>query len=72
MMDFTNDERNLMCIYGTGASRISLIEKLLEMKDYLAEDETELMELTDSAIGKLEKLTDAEFDLLELVPDFDV
>lgn len=72
MMDFTNDEMNLMCIYGTGASRTRLIGKLLEMKDYLAEDEKELLTLTESTVGKLSRMTDAEFDRLELVPDFEV
>ena len=33
--------------------------------------ETELRELTDSALGKLQAMSDAEFAELELYPDFD-
>lgn len=71
MMDFTNDELNLMCIYSVGGSREALIQKLTEMKQYLESDEEELLALTDSTISKLEKLSDSEFTSLELIPDFD-
>ena len=69
MMIFNNDEMNLMCIYNTG-NRIGLIAALTEMRGYLAADEAELRELTDSAIAKLNGMTDAEFDALDLFPDF--
>lgn len=69
MMIFNNDEMNLMCIYNTG-NRIGLIDALKEMRGYLTADETELRELTDSAIAKLNGMTDAEFDALDLFPDF--
>ncbi len=68
-MIFNNDEMNLMCIYNTG-NRIGLIAALTEMRGYLAADETELRELTDSTITKLDGMTDAEFDTLDLFPDF--
>ena len=48
------------------------MEKLTEMKTYLESDEVDLLALTESALTKLEKMTDAEFDALELIPDFDV
>jgi len=70
MMDFTNDEMNLMCIYNTG-SRAGLMEALANMKKYLEKDETELLELTESALSKLGRLSDEDFEKLELVPDFD-
>ena len=70
MMNFTNDEMNLMCIYQTG-DRQGLISTLKEMQGYLDEDETELRELTDSALQKLGKITDEDFAELELAPDFD-
>lgn len=70
MMDFTNDELNLMCIYQRD-TRKELIAALTEMYGYLDADEAELRELTDSAIGKLEAITDEQFVELELVPDFD-
>lgn len=70
MMDFTNDEMNLMCIYNTG-SRAGLMEALANMKKYLEQDETDLLELTESALSKLGRLSDEDFEKLELVPDFD-
>lgn len=38
---------------------------------YLGADETELLELTDSALAKLSAMTDEAFAELELYPDFD-
>lgn len=70
MMNFTNDEMNLMCIYQTG-DRKGLISALTEMRGYLDEDEAELRDLTDSALQKLDEITDEDFAELELVPDFD-
>ena len=70
MMNFTNDEMNLMCIYQSD-SRSGLIAALTEMRGYLDEDEAELRELTDSALGKLQAMNDTEFAELELYPDFD-
>ena len=70
MMNFTNDEMNLMCIYQTG-DRQGLISALTEMRGYLDEDEAELRDLTDSALQKLGKITDEDFAEMELVPDFD-
>lgn len=71
MMDFTNDELNLMCIYSAGGNRTALIQKLTEMKQYLEKDEAELLALTESTISKLERLSDEDFASLELIPDFD-
>ena len=69
-MNFTNDELNLMCIYSAGGSRTDLVEKITEMKRYLENDETELLALTESALNKLSKMSDEEFEKLELYPDF--
>ena len=44
---------------------------LTEMRGELSPDETELLALTDSTLTKLRAMTDAEFDALELYPDFD-
>ena len=46
MMNFTNDEMNLMCIYQSD-SRSGLIAALTEMRGYLDEDEAELREMSD-------------------------
>ena len=70
MINFTNDEMNLMCIYQTG-DRQGLISALTEMCGYLDEDEAQLRNLTDSALQKLGEITDEDFAELELVPDFD-
>ena len=69
-MNFTNDELNLMCIYDTG-TRTGLIEALTTMREQLEEDETELIQMTDSAIRKLNVMSDADYETLELFPDFD-
>ena len=70
MGNFTFEEMNLMCIYNTG-SRAGLIGSLNEMRGELSAEETELMELTDSTLRKLQAMTDDEFAELELYPDFD-
>ena len=59
-----------LCIYNTGG-RTGLIDALTEMRGELELDETELWELTDSALGKLQAMIDAAFADLELFPDFD-
>ena len=69
MGTFTFEETNLLCIYNTG-SRTGLIEALIEMRGELSLEETELRELTDSALSKLQAMTDEEFAQLELYPDF--
>ena len=70
MGNFTFEDMNLMCIYNTG-SRTGLIDSLREMRGELSPEEPELRELTDSALGKLQAMSDAEFAELELYPDFD-
>lgn len=72
MREFTFEEMNLMCIYNSETgTRQGLIQELAAMRSYLDADETELKEMTDSTIQKLRGMTDAEFDELELYPDFD-
>ena len=70
MKDFTFEEQQLMSIYNPG-TRLGLIHALVEMRTYLDMDEKELKDLTDSAISKLNGITDAEFRKLDLIPDFD-
>ena len=70
MGNFTFDEINLMWIYNTG-TRQGLMDALKEMRGYLESDETELRAITDSALEKLFAMTDADFETLELYPDFD-
>ena len=70
MGTFTFEETNLLCIYNTG-SRTGLSEALIEMSGELSPEEKELRELTDSALSKLQAMTDEEFAQLELYPDFE-
>ncbi len=67
---FTYEEINLMCIYDI-SSRKGLISELAKMKKYIEPDEADMLEMTDSAIRKLERISDEEFRELELVPDFE-
>ena len=67
---FTNDEINLMCIYNTG-TREGLLAELTQMRGYLGAEETELLALTDSALGKLRDMSDEEYAALDLFPDFE-
>ena len=69
MTNFTYGEVNLMALYDTG-SRARLIESLTEMRTSLTWSVVELRDLTDSPLDKLTGMTDAEFDALELYPDF--
>lgn len=69
MGTFTFEETNLLCIYNTG-SRTGLIEALIEMRGELSPEETELRELTNSALSKLQTMSNEEFAQLELYPDF--
>ncbi|MBQ9168674.1 MAG: transposon-transfer assisting family protein [Oscillospiraceae bacterium] len=68
---FTFEETNLMCIYNADGTRTGLISALEEMQTHLEPGETELAELTVSALRKLHSLSDEEFSQLELYPDFD-
>lgn len=69
MRTFTFEETNLLCIYNTG-SRTGLMEALTEMRGELLPEETELRELTNSALSKLQTMSNEEFAQLELYPDF--
>ena len=68
---FTHDEVSLMSIYNAAGTREGLIAALTEMQGYLDAEEAELRELTDSAIVKLRRMNDAEYDALDLFPDFE-
>lgn len=70
MKELTFEEKNLVCIYSGAGTRQGTIAALEEMRGYLASDETELRELTDSALDKLRRMDDAAFAALDLIPDF--
>ena len=58
----------LMMIYNPG-SREELVVELETMKGQLLLGERRLLRLTDTVIGKLRKITDEEFDRIDLYPD---
>ena len=70
-MNITYEERQLMSLYNTG-TRTGLMNALTELRGYLEADETELLELTDSALMKLSRMDDDEYETLDLFPDFDM
>lgn len=67
--DFTFEESTLMSIY-TDGTREGTLRALRKMRGYLEADEKELLELTDSSIEKLEKLSEDEFQKLDLFFEF--
>ena len=69
MEAFTYDEQQLVTIFNTGSleGTISALEK---MSMELEADEIELREMTASAVAKLRTMTDADYDALDLIPDF--
>lgn len=71
-MNFTVEETNLMCIYGT-QTRQGLIDALTEMQTHLQSDEAELRELANSVIAKLKAMSDEDFMAVadELIADFE-
>lgn len=69
MTNLTHDEMNLLCIYQKN-TRIGTMDAITVMQQYLEKDETELAEMSNSLLSKLEKMTDEEFDELKKFPDF--
>ena len=70
MSNLTFEEINLLCIYD-GGSRQKTVAALKEMRGVLTDEDQELRELTDSALEKLNYMTEDEYSKLELYPDFD-
>ncbi|MFQ7293127.1 MAG: transposon-transfer assisting family protein [Monoglobales bacterium] len=69
MIALTHDEMNLLCIYQKN-TRVGTMDAIVVMRQYLEKDETELLNMSDSLLRKLENMTDEEFDELEKFPDF--
>ena len=67
----TYEEQQLMALYNGSGTRSGLIVELKQMRGYLGDEDSDLRELTDSAIGKLETMTDEDYATLDLTPDFD-
>ena len=71
MTTITYEEQQLMALYNSTGTRSGLIAALREMREYLGPEDADLRMLTDSAIGKLEAMTEEDYAALDLVPDFD-
>ena len=71
MNDFTFEEQNMVFIYNRTSTREGVIAPHTDKRGYLEPDEDELRTLTDSALSKLGRMTDAEFAALDLFPDFE-
>ena len=69
MNELTFEERNLVCIYNESGTRAAVIAALSEVRGYL--DDADMLALTDSAIRKLEAMSDTEYDALDLFPDYE-
>lgn len=69
MTAVTYDEQQLIAIHNAG-TRTDTISALKEMREYISAEETELKAITDSAISRLEEMTDEEYKQLDLIPDF--
>ena len=67
----TYEEQQLMALYNGSGTRAGLITELKQMRGYLGDGDGDLRELTDSAISKLEAMTDDDYAALDLTPDFD-
>ena len=67
----TYEEQQLMALYNVGGTRAGLIAELTQMRGYLGGEDSDLRELNDSAIGKLESMTDEDYAALVMTPDFD-
>ncbi|MEE1011258.1 MAG: transposon-transfer assisting family protein [Acutalibacteraceae bacterium] len=68
MTAVTYDEQLLIAIHNAG-SRTETVSALKEMREYISAEETELKAITDSAISRLEEMTDEEYAQLDLIPD---
>ena len=64
-MTFTSDEMNLICIYDT--SDKAELEKQLRLSVPYIEN-TELRQITETVINKLERMTAEEFEQTEFIP----
>ena len=69
MNQLTYDEQQMVAIYYAD-TRTETIQMMEEMRSVLGADEPELQALTDSTLQKLHTMTDAEFDAVDVIPDF--
>ena len=66
----TYEEQQLMGLYNGSGTRAGLIAELTQMRGYLGDEDGDLRALTDSAIDKLEAMTDEDYADLYLIADY--
>ena len=59
MMHFTVEEENLICMYHTSDRRRTMARMMAVLPDM----DTEMRQLANSTIAKLEQMTDADFEI---------
>ena len=67
----TFEEKQLLALYNGDYSRSELISELREVRIYLETEDSEMLKLLDSALAKLDAMTDADYATLDLYPDID-
>lgn len=65
---FTVEETNLICIFNISSKERFISELTEAMPDF---NDSELTEIAVNIIAKLNKMTDFEFDTLELYPEYE-
>jgi hypothetical protein len=65
---FTVEEENLICVYGASGRDALISDIRAALPDY---DEPEMRDIAESALKKLEAMTNAEFSALTLSPAYD-
>ena len=71
MTEFTQEEQMMILLYGPEETRDELIRNLMDMKKQLQWDEQALLKLTNEVQDKLTRLSDEEFDSIDLFENFD-
>ena len=67
----TCEEKQVLALYNSDYSRSELMSELREVRIYLEAEDSEMLKLLDSALAKLDAMTDADYAALDLYPDFD-
>jgi hypothetical protein len=67
-MQFTVEEINLMCIFDTSSLQTLISELTVAMFGF---GDAELVDIAESALTKLGKMSGGEFSALSLYPEYD-
>ena len=64
---FTVEEINFMCVFDTGDRAELIADIMTAVEDF---EEPDLIDIGVNVLAKLFKMSDAEFDALELYPEY--